>query len=72
MKNWRTSAVGIAAALFGFVLFSPHYFPAWMVDLAKYGTMGGLASLGLLSRDFNTHSTPSEVFEAGKKEQVKE
>lgn len=61
MKNWRTTVTGVATALFGFVMFSPQYFPPWMVDLAKYATIGGLAMLGIVGKDFNVHSTVEEV-----------
>ena len=66
MANWKTTAAGIVTAIFGFILFSPQYFSAipWIVDIAKFGAAGGLASLGLLAKDFNTHSTSAEVSKA--------
>jgi len=63
MKNWRTTAAGIATAFFGFVLFSPETFSAWpwLISIAKYATAGGLVSMGLLGKDFTTHSTVAQV-----------
>lgn len=61
MTNWRTTASAIATAAFGFVLFSPQYFPNWMVDLAKYATLGGLMALGITAKDSKVHSTEGEV-----------
>lgn len=52
LKDWKTSLAGIATAFFGFVLFSPEHFPVWAVDLAKYAMLGGLASMGVLARDW--------------------
>ena len=63
MKNWRTSVAGIVTAFFGFVLFSPQTFAhwPWLVDVAKYATAGGLGAIGLLSKDYTSHSTEGEV-----------
>lgn len=71
MKNWKTTATAAATAVFGFVLFSPAYFPPWMVDLSKYAMLGGMAALGIAAKDAGTHSTPEEVFEAQEKEKQK-
>ena len=71
MTNWKTTAVGLATAAFGFVLFSPQYFPAWMIDLSKYAMVGGLASMGILSKDYNSHSTSGEVQASTIESQVK-
>lgn len=53
MKDWKTTAAGIATAAFGFVAFSPETFQKWpwLVALAKYSTIGGLACMGILARD---------------------
>jgi hypothetical protein len=55
MKNWRTTVIGLATAMFGFVVFSPDIFAAWpwLIALAKYAMVGGLAGLGIVSRDAN-------------------
>ena len=51
--NWHTTVAGIVAAAFGFVLFSPDLFAQWpwLIQFAKYVTIGGLASLGIAARD---------------------
>lgn len=51
IKDWRTTASGLAAAGFGFVLFSPQHFPNWLVDLSKYAMLGGLVGLGIAAQD---------------------
>ena len=61
MKNWKSTSIGLATAFFGFVLFSPQWFPPWTQDLAKYAMLGGLASLGLVAKDYSSHSTAGEV-----------
>lgn len=49
--HWRTSTIGIATAFFAFVAFAPVHFPALVVDLGKFATIGGLAALGIASKD---------------------
>lgn len=51
--SWRTTVIGAATAFFGFVLFSPESFTAfpWLIALAKYAFLGGLAGLGIAARD---------------------
>ena len=52
MKDWKTTAFGIVSAVFAFVLFSPQYFPAWLVDIAAFALAGGLAGLGIMAKDY--------------------
>lgn len=61
--SWRTTASAIVTAAFGFVLFSPQYFThvPWLVDLAKYATLGGLVALGVSAKDSIVHSTEGQV-----------
>jgi hypothetical protein len=63
MKNWRTTLAGIVTAGFGFVLFSPDLFShwPWLVAVAKYSTVGGLAAMGFAGKDCTTHSTVAQV-----------
>jgi hypothetical protein len=72
-KNWKSTLFGCITAFFGFVLFSPgtfsHY--PWVIELSKYAFAGGLASLGIVTKDYNVHSTSSEV-KAATHEQDKE
>lgn len=53
--HWRTSALGILAAFFLFVAFSPEDFSRFpvIVHLAKFAAVGGLAALGLQVPDKN-------------------
>ncbi len=51
--SWKTTIFGILSALFAFVLFSPDHFPDWVVDLAKFAVVGGLAGLGITAKDWN-------------------
>lgn len=55
-KNWKTTAIGITLSFTGFVAFSPSTFggeQAPVVQICKYITSGGLAALGICSKDFN-------------------
>ncbi len=55
-KNWRTTAIGVILSFTGFVAFSPSTFggeQATFVQFCKYITSGGLAALGVYSKDFN-------------------
>jgi hypothetical protein len=51
--SWHTTVAGIVTAAFGFVLFSPDLFEhwPWLIALAKYVTVGGLATMGIAGRD---------------------
>jgi hypothetical protein len=56
LKNWKTTAIGITLSFTGFVAFSPSTFggeQAPIVQVCKYITSGGLAALGICSKDFN-------------------
>lgn len=73
MKNWKTTTAGLVTAFAGFVLFSPDLFSrwSWVGDVAKYIMAGGLAGIGLFSKDSTTHSTIPEVTKATKVEDEK-
>ena len=66
-KSWKSSTAGIVTAFFAFVLFSPETFSHWpiVLTLAKFATVGGLGTLGIMAKDYNSHSTPDEVMKAG-------
>ena len=53
--SWKTTVIAAATAFFGFVLFSPDTFAGalWLVALSKYAFLGGLAGMGIASKDFN-------------------
>ncbi|BAZ37360.1 hypothetical protein NIES4101_32810 [Calothrix sp. NIES-4101] len=56
VKNWKTTAIGITLSFTGFVAFSPSTFggeQAPLVQVSRYITSGGLAALGICSKDFN-------------------
>jgi hypothetical protein len=56
IKNWKTTAIGIILSFTGFVAFSPNTFggeQATLVKLCRYVATGGLATLGIVSKDFN-------------------
>ncbi len=54
-KNWKTMVCGLVAAFFSYVLFDPDTFHGmpWLVTLAKFAMVGGLAGLGLTAKDYN-------------------
>jgi hypothetical protein len=66
VKNWKTTACGLVAAAAGFVVFSPDLFRhwPWVLALAKYVMVGGLAGVGIVAKDSTTHSTAMETWEA--------
>ena len=51
--SWKTSVIGVLSAAAGFVAFSPALFAKWpwVNEVAKYIMVGGLAGLGLASKD---------------------
>jgi hypothetical protein len=63
MKNWKTTVVGLVAAVAGFIALHPMYTARWpfVNDLAGYIMAGGLAGMGILAKDSTTHSTAAEV-----------
>lgn len=74
MRNWKTTTFGLIAAGAGFVTLSPDLFHQWplVIAIAKYVIAGGLAGLGLASKDSTTHSTAGEVVQTSVKEAAKE
>lgn len=63
MKNWKTTISGLVSAAAAFVEFSPATFTKWpwIVALAKWIMIGGLAGVGFTAKDSTTHSTADEV-----------
>ena len=57
--SWKTTASGVVVAMAGFVYFSPETFAQWpwVLSLAKYIMLGGIAGLGSSARDFNVRSS---------------
>lgn len=62
MQSWKSTATGLFTAFFAFVYFSPETFAAWpwLIALAKFAVIGGLAAQGVLSKDFNVSGKPPE------------
>ncbi len=63
IKNWKTTAIGITLSFTGFVAFTPSTFggdQAPLVQVCKYVTSGGLAALGIASKDFNVTGKSQE------------
>lgn len=50
MRDWKTTICGLIAALCGFILFEPGFFPEIVVAAAKYIGLGGLAGLGITAQ----------------------
>ena len=63
MTSWKSTVSGIVTAAAGFVVFSPGLFSRWpwVVEAAKYVMAGGVAMLGIVSKDSDVHSTDTEV-----------
>ena len=61
---------GVISALAMFAISAPELFVKWIwvIPTAKFILAGGLAGMGLVAKDGSTHSTPTEVKEAGWKE----
>jgi hypothetical protein len=54
-RSWKSTIAGAIVAFFGFVLFTPETFAAypWLIALSKFAFLGGLAALGIVTKDFN-------------------
>ena len=50
--SWKTTAFGLVSAAAGFIILHPQYFTAhaYVVDIANYVLMGGLAGMGIAGR----------------------
>lgn len=53
LSSWKSTSSGLIAAFFLFVAFKPQYFPPILNDIAAFMIAGGLASLGINTKDFN-------------------
>jgi predicted exporter len=52
-KNWKTTTVGSITAVTGYIAMFPAGFKDEVVNVSRYIQVGGLASLGLVSKDFD-------------------
>ena len=55
MRSWRTTTSAVITAFFGYVLMFPQdfLFAPWLVNVAKFGALGGLVAFGISAKDFN-------------------
>jgi len=55
MRNWKTTTCAGISAFFMFVLFSPNLFLPWpwVVEVAKFASIGGLLAFGIAAKDYN-------------------
>lgn len=71
--SWKTAVAAVITAIAGFVEFSPHLFEKWpwVIAIAKYVMLGGLAVMGIAAKDrnvtggtvINPHNDPTVVKE---------
>lgn len=54
-KNWKTSSIGLVLSFTGYVAMFPEGFDERLVNVSKYTSTGGLAALGLCSKDLDRH-----------------
>ncbi len=47
MRDWKTTACGIAGALAAFVVGAPEHFSPLVQDVARFVLAGGLLGLGI-------------------------
>jgi hypothetical protein len=53
LTSWQPMVVSAITAFFGFVLYKPVYFADWLVDLAGYAAIGGIAVFGIVVKQHN-------------------
>ena len=64
MKSWKSTLFGAISCVAGLVLALNNngvVLPKWLVATAGYVLAGGLGGLGLVSKDWNAHSTTDQV-----------
>jgi hypothetical protein len=73
MRNLKTTLFGLIAAGAAFMAFSPDLFAKWpwVLAVAKFVTVGGLAGLGISAKDGTNHSTVAEVEASTEKSETK-
>lgn len=72
MTSWKTTTAAIVGCTAGFITFTPQYFHPMVVDLAKYIMIGGFATIGILGKDADVHSTVAQVQTSTKQEAEKQ
>lgn len=51
MKNWKTTAAGMAAAILGYIVLHPTDFSSVVVQLAAYAQPAAIFFVGFFSKD---------------------
>jgi hypothetical protein len=54
-NNWKTSSIGLVLSFTGYVSMFPEGFDSRIVNFSKYTSVGGLATLGICSKDLDRH-----------------
>jgi hypothetical protein len=61
MRSWKTTLAGAVTALTSFVIFSQELhmlvWPQWAIAVAMFANVGGLATFGVVSKDYNVSGT---------------
>lgn len=53
MKNWKTTLCGLISGAAAFMTLNPAAFPDMAILVAKFIAAGGLAGVGIFSKDSN-------------------
>jgi hypothetical protein len=51
LRNWKTTSIGGVIAASGYISMFPGGFDENAVNLARFVNLGGMASLGIVSKD---------------------
>ena len=55
LKNWKTSLIGVIVSVTGYIATFPDGFQKDIVNVSKYVSVGGLASLGIVAKDVDNN-----------------
>ena len=74
MKSWKTTISGLVAAAAGFAVANPTMFIKWpwVAPVAGFVMTGGLAGIGIFSKDASVHSTSDQVASATVDKKIEE
>ena len=57
LSSWKTTITGLVSAGASFVMFSQQLnmiqYPKWALAVAMFAAVGGLASFGIMAKDYN-------------------
>ena len=51
IKNWKTTTIGAILSVSGYIAMFPNGWRQEVVNVSRYVSVGGLASLGIVSKD---------------------